>query len=108
MRRGEVKVSWEVVCLPKKEGGLGLKRLELFNKALMVSHIWNLLVCKESLWVKWIHEYKLRGWHIFEILCRGEVLPTLAYEIKQQGNLGARISHSLKIYRLTSKYHQSS
>nr|GEY91801.1 hypothetical protein [Tanacetum cinerariifolium] len=38
----------------------------------------------------------------------GEVLPTLAYEIKQQGNLGACISHSLKIYLLISKHHQSS
>ncbi|GKA88801.1 hypothetical protein Tco_0810565 [Tanacetum coccineum] len=52
MRRGKAKVSWEVVCLPKKEGGLGLRRLELFNKALMVLHIWKLLVRKESLWVK--------------------------------------------------------
>ncbi|GJZ91288.1 RNA-directed DNA polymerase, eukaryota, reverse transcriptase zinc-binding domain protein [Tanacetum coccineum] len=44
MRRGKAKVSWEVVCLPKKEG--------------------------ESLWVKWIHEYKLRGRQFFEIPCR--------------------------------------
>ena len=26
--RGGVKVSWEHVCLPKQEGGLGLKRVE--------------------------------------------------------------------------------
>uniref|UniRef100_A0A2N9GAN5 Reverse transcriptase domain-containing protein n=1 Tax=Fagus sylvatica TaxID=28930 RepID=A0A2N9GAN5_FAGSY len=26
--RGGIKVSWEQVCLPKKEGGLGLKRVE--------------------------------------------------------------------------------
>ncbi|GJY31882.1 RNA-directed DNA polymerase, eukaryota, reverse transcriptase zinc-binding domain protein [Tanacetum coccineum] len=70
MRRGKAKVLWEAVCLPKKEGGLGLRRLEFFNKALMVSHIWNLLVRKESLWAKWIHEYKLRGWPFFEIPCR--------------------------------------
>ncbi|GJY59697.1 hypothetical protein Tco_0459589 [Tanacetum coccineum] len=58
MRKGKAKVSWEVVCLPKNEGGLGLRRLKLFNKALMVTHIWNLLFKKELLWVKWIHEYK--------------------------------------------------
>ncbi|GKB52176.1 hypothetical protein Tco_0902929 [Tanacetum coccineum] len=28
MRKGKAKVSWEVVCLPKKEGGLGIRRLE--------------------------------------------------------------------------------
>ncbi|GJU20601.1 polypyrimidine tract-binding protein homolog 2 isoform X1 [Tanacetum coccineum] len=48
MRKGKAKVAWEVVCLPKKEGGLGLCRLDIFNKALMVSHIWSLLSLKES------------------------------------------------------------
>ncbi|GJY42315.1 CASP-like protein 4A3 [Tanacetum coccineum] len=52
-RKGSAKVSWEVVCLPKDEGGLGVKRLNHFNKALMVSHIWKLLSLKESLWVRW-------------------------------------------------------
>ncbi|GKF80890.1 hypothetical protein Tco_0239492 [Tanacetum coccineum] len=61
MRRGKAKVAWEVVCLPKKEGGLGLRRIDIFNKALMISHIWSLLSLKESLWVKWIHAYKLKG-----------------------------------------------
>nr|GFA77415.1 hypothetical protein [Tanacetum cinerariifolium] len=37
--RGKAKVAWDVVCLPKDEGGLGIRRLELFNKALMTSHI---------------------------------------------------------------------
>ncbi|GJW72050.1 hypothetical protein Tco_0128967 [Tanacetum coccineum] len=30
IRKGKSKVAWEVVCLPKYEGGLGLRRLELF------------------------------------------------------------------------------
>ncbi|GJZ08184.1 putative reverse transcriptase domain, reverse transcriptase zinc-binding domain protein [Tanacetum coccineum] len=49
MKKGRAKVAWEVVCLPKDKGGLGLRRLDLFNKALMVSHIWKLLSLKESL-----------------------------------------------------------
>ncbi|GKA99204.1 RNA-directed DNA polymerase, eukaryota, reverse transcriptase zinc-binding domain protein [Tanacetum coccineum] len=72
-QKGKSKVAWEVVCLPKKEGGLGLRRLDLFNKALMVTHIWNLLSRKESLWVKWIHVYKLRGRNFFEIPFRGNM-----------------------------------
>ncbi|GJR74729.1 putative reverse transcriptase domain, reverse transcriptase zinc-binding domain protein [Tanacetum coccineum] len=55
MRKGKAKVPWEVVCLPRNERGLGIRKLDMFNKALMVSHIWNLLSLKESLWVKWIH-----------------------------------------------------
>ncbi|GJZ86852.1 putative reverse transcriptase domain, reverse transcriptase zinc-binding domain protein [Tanacetum coccineum] len=38
MRKGKSKVAWEVVCLPKREGGFGIRRLDVFNKALMV---WN-------------------------------------------------------------------
>ncbi|GKA00232.1 hypothetical protein Tco_0672782, partial [Tanacetum coccineum] len=35
MKKGKAKVAWDVVCLPKKEGGLGIRRLEAFNKALI-------------------------------------------------------------------------
>nr|GFC38336.1 reverse transcriptase domain, reverse transcriptase zinc-binding domain protein [Tanacetum cinerariifolium] len=49
MSRGKVKVAWDVVCLSKQEGGFGIRRLDHFNKALMVSHVWKLLSLKESL-----------------------------------------------------------
>nr|GEU44862.1 hypothetical protein [Tanacetum cinerariifolium] len=71
--RGKAKVAWDVVCLPKDEGGLGIRRLDLFNKALMTSHIWKLLFLKESLWVNWIHLYKIRDRNFWEIPCRGNM-----------------------------------
>ncbi|GKD08631.1 homeodomain-like protein [Tanacetum coccineum] len=73
MRKGKEKVAWEVVCLPKKGGGLSIRRLEVFNKALIPSHIWSLLLHKESLWVKWIHTYKLNGRSFWEIPLRGKM-----------------------------------
>ncbi|GJX75386.1 hypothetical protein Tco_0313981 [Tanacetum coccineum] len=73
MRNGNSKVAWEVVCLPKDEGGLGIRRLEQFNKALMVSHIWKLLSLKESLCVKWIHVYKLKARSFWDIPYRGNM-----------------------------------
>ncbi|GJX93922.1 hypothetical protein Tco_0348508 [Tanacetum coccineum] len=73
MRRGRAKVAWDVVCLPKKEGGLGLRKLEMFNKALMTSHVWDLLLHKESLWIKWIHSYKLRGRNFWDVPFRGNM-----------------------------------
>ncbi|GKA92513.1 putative RNA-directed DNA polymerase [Tanacetum coccineum] len=74
MKRGKAKVAWEVVCLPKKEGGLGIRRLDIFNKALVSSHIWSLLSGKESLWVKWIHVYKLNGRSFWDIPIRGNIV----------------------------------
>nr|GEV79728.1 putative reverse transcriptase domain, reverse transcriptase zinc-binding domain protein [Tanacetum cinerariifolium] len=64
---------WDVVCLPKQEGGLGIRRLDHFNKALMVSHVWKLLSLKESLWVKWIHIYKLKNRSFWDIPNRGKI-----------------------------------
>jgi hypothetical protein len=40
--KAKAKVSWEKICVPKKEGGLGIKRLEVWNKASMMIHIWSL------------------------------------------------------------------
>ncbi|GJX18962.1 putative reverse transcriptase domain, reverse transcriptase zinc-binding domain protein, partial [Tanacetum coccineum] len=69
----KAKVAWEVVCLPKDQGGLGIRRLEHFNSAFMVAHIWKLLSLKESLWVKWIHKYKLKGRCFWNIPLRGNM-----------------------------------
>ncbi|GJX83736.1 reverse transcriptase zinc-binding domain-containing protein [Tanacetum coccineum] len=60
MKHGNAKVSWEDVCLCKQEGGHGIRRLENFNVALMSTHVWKIVTRKESLWVKWIHAYKLK------------------------------------------------
>nr|GEW50964.1 hypothetical protein [Tanacetum cinerariifolium] len=72
-KKGKAKVAWDVVCLPKREGSLGIRRLEVFNKDLITSHIWNLLSHKESLWVKWIHTYKLNERSFSELPIRGNM-----------------------------------
>ncbi|GKE03736.1 hypothetical protein Tco_1395754, partial [Tanacetum coccineum] len=66
-KRGKAKVSWNDIFLPTRKGGLGLRSLELFNMAFMTMHIWNIVSNKDSLWVHWIHTYKLKGcsfWHV--------------------------------------------
>nr|GEV03212.1 hypothetical protein [Tanacetum cinerariifolium] len=81
IKKGKAKVAWEVVCFPKDEGGLGLRRLEHFNSALMVSHVWKLLSLKESLWVRWIHAYKLNGRSFWDIpLCGNGANTSLWYD----------------------------
>ncbi|GKC93942.1 hypothetical protein Tco_1159384 [Tanacetum coccineum] len=73
MRKGKAKVVWDVVCLPKDEDGLRIRRLDLFNKALMAVYIWKLLSMKESLWVAWIKLHKIKDRNFWDIPCRGNM-----------------------------------
>lgn len=59
LRYGKAKVEWNTVCLPKEDGDVDIRLLSAQNKALMAMHIWKLLSHKESLWVKWVHSYRL-------------------------------------------------
>ncbi|KAJ0955349.1 putative RNA-directed DNA polymerase [Helianthus annuus] len=71
--KGKAKVKWKTVCLPKSEGGLGIRRIGDMNKALMVAHIWSLLVNRESLWVKWIHAYRIRDRNFWDVPVRNNI-----------------------------------
>ncbi|GAU19703.1 hypothetical protein TSUD_78280 [Trifolium subterraneum] len=43
-------VKWDHVCLPKKNGGLGVKNLELFNIALLSKWRWRFLNHDNAIW----------------------------------------------------------
>ncbi|GJU37331.1 RNA-directed DNA polymerase, eukaryota, reverse transcriptase zinc-binding domain protein [Tanacetum coccineum] len=67
LKRVKAKVAWRDICLLVWEGGLGIRSLELFNIALMTTHIWNIVSNKESLWDCWIHTYKLKGRSFWDV-----------------------------------------
>ncbi|GJX96968.1 peptidase C48, SUMO/sentrin/Ubl1 [Tanacetum coccineum] len=69
LTRGKARVAWKEVCMPKDRGGLGLKPLDLWNKTLLIKHLWNSVASKESLWVKWINTVKLKGKSIWDTQC---------------------------------------
>ena len=48
-------VAWSEVTLPKSEGGLGIRNIKAWNKALLSKILWDIQAKKESLWVKWVH-----------------------------------------------------
>ncbi|CAN7105201.1 unnamed protein product, partial [Brassica rapa subsp. narinosa] len=48
------------ICLPKAEGGLGLRDFSLWNKALILRLVWLLFSNSGSLWVAWNREHRLK------------------------------------------------
>ena len=44
--------SKNVLCSPKKEGGLGFKKFEDINKSLLAKLAWKVSIEPKSLWVK--------------------------------------------------------
>lgn len=47
---GRAKVAWFNVCMPKTEGGLGLRSLTVWNRVLCLRFIWLLFSDNGSLW----------------------------------------------------------
>ncbi|XP_071704187.1 uncharacterized protein [Rutidosis leptorrhynchoides] len=73
LKKGKAKVKWEDLCLPKNEGGLGIKRLKFWNVALITSHVWRILKNEESLWVKWIHAYHLSTRNFWDVPVKADI-----------------------------------
>ncbi|GKD74120.1 RNA-directed DNA polymerase, eukaryota, reverse transcriptase zinc-binding domain protein [Tanacetum coccineum] len=46
---GKAKVAWKQVCLPKEQGGLGIKSLKKWNEVLLIKQLWKIIEGKESL-----------------------------------------------------------
>ena len=66
-KRGVAKIAWQTVCLPKQEGGLGLRSFSVWNQVLCLKFIWLLLSKAPSLWVDWhwsIHLQNKSFWTI--------------------------------------------
>ena len=66
IRRG-ARVSWQVVCKPKAEGGLGLKDILSWNQACMIQHLWSIFSRSGSLWIAWINTYVLKRRSIWQV-----------------------------------------
>lgn len=62
LKSSGAKVAWDVICRPKKEGGLGLKRVDLWNRAAMLKHLWHICFDKDhSIWSNWVRVYLIKG-----------------------------------------------
>lgn len=57
-------IAWDKICLPKKDGGLGIRAAKDMNKALIAKVGWRVLQDKLSLWARVVRsKYKVGDIH---------------------------------------------
>uniref|UniRef100_A0A803P5L3 Reverse transcriptase domain-containing protein n=1 Tax=Cannabis sativa TaxID=3483 RepID=A0A803P5L3_CANSA len=61
MYQGAGSVAWNNICQPKAAGGLGIKNLEVWNKAAICKYIWAVANKQESLWLRWIQSVYIKN-----------------------------------------------
>ncbi|CAI8601182.1 unnamed protein product [Vicia faba] len=49
-KKGVAWISWKKICKRKDEGGLGIKDMEMFNKALLSKCLWRFLSGENAIW----------------------------------------------------------
>jgi len=54
-------IAWEHIYLPKSVGGWNVIDMHCWNQAALSKQFWNLANKKDLLWVKWVHEYYIKG-----------------------------------------------
>ncbi|XP_071698739.1 uncharacterized protein [Rutidosis leptorrhynchoides] len=65
--RGKAKVAWKLVCRPKKNGGLGLRLLSVWNKVLLMKQVWKIVIQSDSIWWQWLNVVKLKGKNFWDV-----------------------------------------
>lgn len=58
---GRCRLAWDKVCRPKESGGLGFKRLSIWNRALVSKNLWDILSSRPTMWVEWVKRMCLRN-----------------------------------------------
>ncbi|KAL2904979.1 LINE-1 retrotransposable element ORF2 protein [Bienertia sinuspersici] len=103
-------ISWENVCRPKKEGGMGFKNIHQWNSANMGRYVWAIETKQDSLWLKWVNSVYLRdqewwnyeppvdaSWYWKRIYATKEKIKEVSSQNEIQG---------IKRYKVSTVYHK--
>lgn len=60
-------IAWDQMCLPKSAGGWNIIHLLWWNKAAIMKLLWAIAFKNDSLWVKWVHAYYIKGRDLWEV-----------------------------------------
>lgn len=72
-------VAWSTFSMPKKNGGLNIIDLDIWNTVTLLKLLWNLSDKADSLWERWIHTYYVKNQNIMDI----EVTTNASWIVKE-------------------------
>ena len=78
------RVSWESICKPKCEGGLGIRKLEEVQEVFQLKRVWKYFSTGSSLWVEWLKE------NVFKRKCYWEIQTSQRLSPTVRGMIGIR------------------
>ncbi|GAV88569.1 hypothetical protein CFOL_v3_31991 [Cephalotus follicularis] len=93
--RKRSKVSWSLVCKPKEEGGLGLRRSTDCNKAAVMKLIWEILTNKQTLWVRWCKAEILKGQSLWQMERKQGLSVTWKFLLNLRNLISANLVYSI-------------
>ncbi|XP_039008860.1 uncharacterized protein LOC120137071 [Hibiscus syriacus] len=91
------RISWDQICCPKSEGGLGLKDIRSWNKACMIQLIRKILAGQGSLWVAWIYCYVFKNNAISDISATTSYSWTIRKLLKLRNDTTSTIAVGISI-----------
>ena len=74
-------VGWDKVCAPKANGGLGIRKLTTFNKALLGKWLWRFGKEEDRLWNRVVASKYREEWGVGPLSWVGEFIGVVCGEV---------------------------
>ncbi|GAB2269861.1 hypothetical protein Dimus_038809 [Dionaea muscipula] len=68
LNRKKARVVWKDICQPKLCGGLGVKDVVYWNRAILCKLLWDIGRKKDRLWIRWISTYYLHRSSVWVVM----------------------------------------
>ncbi|KAL2927768.1 LINE-1 reverse transcriptase-like protein [Bienertia sinuspersici] len=85
-------IAWELVCRPKKAGGLGIQDCYKWNIAALGKYIWDIANKNDSLWLKWVNHHYIKGKNWKRVTCPAGA----SWQLKQLWEVKDTLKHGYR------------
>lgn len=96
------RVAWKYVCMPRVFGGLNICNIPVWNDVALLKSLWALAYKKDRLWIRWVHDYYIKGADLLHYLIPSSASWMLARIIDSRRHVSGW--HELQQWGVTGKF----